>query len=178
MFLYLYSVGNIVVAPGADLAFGRATPAASAVSRWPEKMWKPVAPFVWEPIAAFYPVRSVALFLSVPNLLLAFLFGTLVALNTIIAIARARLMVAAPKGRGFLRGALASFPALLTGFTCCAPTVVLALGSLAAAFTVAAVAIAPYFLPAATIALLANLLWGMQQFTCAVSRGQKSKQAS
>ncbi|HEU4345191.1 MAG TPA: hypothetical protein VFU31_26880, partial [Candidatus Binatia bacterium] len=81
LILYLYSVGNIVIAPGEDLAFGREIPAVAVVPDWATKIWKPIAPFVWEPVAAFYPVRSVALFLSVPNLLVAFLLGTLVALN-------------------------------------------------------------------------------------------------
>ena len=167
LLLYLYSVGNIVIVPGVDLAFGKSVPAAALVSNWTAKMWKPAAPFVWEPIAALYPIRSVALFLSVPNLLLAFLLGTLVGLNMAIAIARARIMVTMQKGRGVVRGFLASVPALLTGFTCCVPTIVLALGSLAATFAVAAIAIAPYFLPVAVLALVANLLWGLRQFSCA-----------
>ena len=41
---YLYSVGNVLVAPGLDLAFGRPTPTASLVSDWAAKMWKPTPP--------------------------------------------------------------------------------------------------------------------------------------
>jgi hypothetical protein len=123
---------------------------------------------VWEPIAAFYPIRSAALFLSVPNLLLALLLGTLVALNMAVAIARARVTLTVKKSRGVVRGFLPSLPALLTGFTCCVPTIVLALGSLTATFAVAAIAIAPYFLPLAAIALISNLLWGLRQFSCAL----------
>jgi hypothetical protein len=166
--LYLYSVGNIVIAPGADLAFGRPIPAASVVSDWETKMWKPIAPFVWEPIVALVPIRSVALFISVPNVWLALLLGTLVALNMAVAIARAKLVVAVKKSGGFVSGFLASLPALLTGFACCVPTVILALGSLAAVFTVAAVTIAPYFLPLAALALTGNLLWSLRQFSCAI----------
>jgi hypothetical protein len=168
LFLYLYSVGNIVIAPGADLAFGRPIPAVAVVPDWGTKMWKPLAPFVWEPIVALYPIRSVALFISVPNALLALLLGTLVALNMAIAIARARLVVTVKKSGGFVSGFLASLPALLTGFACCVPAVILALGSLAAAFTVATVTIAPYFLPLAALALAGNLLWGLRQFSCAI----------
>ena len=83
LLLYLYSVGNVVIAPGVDLAAERPTPSASIAYDWTAKMWKPIASFVWEPIAAFYPIRSVALFISVPNLLLALFLGTLVALNKI-----------------------------------------------------------------------------------------------
>jgi hypothetical protein len=168
LLLYLYSVGNIVIAPGVDLASGRPIPSASIAPDWDDKMWKPIAPFVWEPIAAFYPIRSVALFISVPNVLLALLLATLIGINTAVAIARARLIAGAQSRGGFLSGFLASFPALLTGFTCCVPTIVLALGSLAAVFTVAAITIAPYFLPLAALALAGNLLWGLRQFSCTI----------
>ena len=165
--LYLYSVGNIVIAPGVDLTSGSSIPSASIAPDWDDKIWKPIAPFVWEPIVALYPVRSVALFISVPNMLLALLLGTLVGFNMAVAIARASPVVTAKGGGGFLRGFFASLPALLTGFTCCVPTLILVLGSLAAAFTVAAVAITPYFLPLAAIALISNLLWSMRQLSCA-----------
>ena len=168
VFLYLYSVNNIVIAPGTDLTAGWSTPTASLVSNWPAKMWKQIAPFVWEPVGAFYPIPSLALFISVPNLLLALLLGGLVGLNTAIVVARARLMSGFPKRKGFLSSIFASLPALLTGITCCVPTIVLALGSLAAGFTVTAIAIGPYFLPVAVLALVVNLFWGLQQFSCAV----------
>ena len=178
LLLYLYSVGNIVIAPGTDLAFGGPISTASVVSDWDAKMWKPIAPFVWEPIVALYPIRSVALFISVPNLLLALLLGTLVALNMAVAIARARLVLSGNNHGGFIRGFLASLPALLTGFACCVPTVILALGSLAAAFTVAAITIAPYFLPVAAVALTANLLWGLRQFSCALPAASNQKRVT
>ena len=168
LLLYLYSVGNIVIAPGVDLAFGRPIPTASVVTDWAAKMWKPISPFVWEPIVALYPIRSVALFISVPNVLMALLLGSLVAVNTAVAIARARLVAAVQRRGGVLRGFLASFPALLTGVSCCVPTIVLALGSLAATFTVAAITITPFFLPAAALALAGNLLWGLRKFSCAL----------
>lgn len=172
LLLYLYSVGNVVIAPGLDLASGRPVPSVFIAHDWTVNMWKPIAPLVWEPIAAFYPIRSVALFLSVPNLLLALLLGTLVGLNMAVAIARAKLVVTAKKGGGFVRGFLASLPALLTGFTCCVPTIVLALGSLATVFTVAGVTITPYLLPVAAVALVGNLLWGLRQFSCALPAAQ------
>ncbi|MGH7771908.1 MAG: hypothetical protein ACREQA_06685 [Candidatus Binatia bacterium] len=168
--LSLYAVGNIVIAPGVDLAAGGPVPSADVVSDWTAKIWKPVAPFVWEPIAAVFLLRSVALFFSVPNFLLALSLGILVGLNLSVAVARARLMSGGASKGGSLRPLLASVPALLTGFTCCVPTVILALGSLAVGFAVAAVAVAPYFLPIAAILLVVNLVWGLRQFACALHR--------
>lgn len=174
--IYLYSVGNIVIASGGvDLAAGRSVPSAVVVDDWGSKMWKPITPFVWEPIVAIYLHPSFALFLSVPNLLLGLLLGVLVGLNLTVAVARARLVAAASKGRGVLRGFLASVPALLTGFTCCVPTVILALGSIAAGFAVAAIAVTPYFLPVAAAFLVLNLGWGARQFACAVPLDAISK---
>jgi len=166
--LYLYAVGNIVIAPGVDLAMGRPVPSIFVVADWSAKIWKSIAPFVWEPIAAIYLLPSVALFLSVPNLLLALLLGALVGLNLTAAIARARLFAGERLKGGSMRGLLASLPALLTGFTCCVSTVILALGSLAAGFAVAVIAVAPYFLPVAVLALVLNLLWSFGQFACAL----------
>jgi hypothetical protein len=132
LLLYLYSVGNIVIAPGLDLAAGRTIPSVSIAHDWSARIWKPISPFVWEPIVALYPIRSVALFISLPNVLMSLLLGSLVGVNTAVAIARARLVAAAQRRGGFLSGLLTSLPALFTGVSCCVPTIVLALGSLAA----------------------------------------------
>lgn len=165
---YLYSVQNIVVVPGVDLAAGAPVPSASVVTDWSTKIWKPIAPFVWEPVVALYLLRSVAVFLSVPNLFLALLLGGLVGLNVSVALARARAIRGSAGQAGSVKGLLASAPGLLTGFTCCVPTAVLALGSLAVGFTVAVIAVRPYFIPAATVALTVNLLWGLRRLRCQV----------
>lgn len=165
---YLYSVQNIVVAPGADLVAGAPVPAVSIVAEWSAKIWKPIVPFVWEPVVAIYPLRWVAVFLSVPNLLVAGVLAALVGLN--VSVAAAQIHVARTRGSqaGSVKGLVASVPGLLTGFACCVPTVVLALGSLAAGFTAAVIAVRPYFIPAAALALTANLLWGMRRLRCSL----------
>lgn len=163
---YLYSVQNIVVAPGVDLALGASVPSVSVVPDWTARIWKPIAPFVWEPVVAIRPLRSVAVLLSVPNVLLALTLGALVGLNVAAAIARAAAAPRPERRSRSLRGLLASAPGLLTGFTCCVPTVVLALGSLAAGLTVAVVAVRPYFIPAAALALTANLVWSARRLRC------------
>lgn len=117
---------------------------------------------------ALYPHRWVAVFLSVPNLLVALALGTLVGLNVAVALARVRVARERGGQAGSGKGLLASVPGLLTGFTCCVPTAVLALGSLAAGFTVAVIAVRPYFVPAAALALTANLLWGLRRLRCEI----------
>ena len=170
LLLYLYSVGNIVIAPGVDLAFGRPIPTASVVSDWAAKMWKPISPFVWEPIVAFYPIRSVALFISVPNTFMALLLGSLVGVNTAVAIARARLLRGASTRGRFVSGFLTPLPALFTGVSCCVPTVVLVLGSFAATFTVGAITVSRFLLPVAIVVLTGNLFFCVRKATCALPR--------
>lgn len=170
--LYLYSVQNIVVAPGLDVSGGAAVPSLAVAPDWSEKLWKPIAPFVWEPVVAAYLARSVAIFLSVPNLLVAVGLGLLVGLNAGVALARFQAARAALRPTGATGSVLASVPGLLSGFTCCVPTVVLALGSLGAFFTVAVVAIRPYFIPAAAIVLIANLIWGMRRLRCRLAESR------
>ncbi|MBI4608803.1 MAG: hypothetical protein HY726_07345 [Candidatus Rokubacteria bacterium] len=165
---YLYSVQNIVVVPGVDLVAGAPVPSVAVAADWSAKIWKPIAPFVWEPVVAVYPLRSVAVFLSVPNLLVALSLAALVGLNVSVALARVRAARAKRGQAGTMKGLLASTPALLTGFTCCVPTAVLALGSLAAGLTVAVIAVRPYFVPAAALALTANLLWSRRRLRCQV----------
>ncbi len=168
---YLYSVQNIVVAPGRDLALGAPVPSLAVVADWSAKLWKPIAPFVWEPVVAIHLVRPVAIFLSLPNLLVALGLGTLVGLNVAAAVARARVLRGRQPRIRSVRSLLASAPGLLTGFTCCVPTAVLALGSLAAGFTVAVIAVRPYFIPAAALALGANLAWNARRLHCELREG-------
>lgn len=168
---YLYSVQNIVVVPGRDLALGAPVPSAAVAADWSAKLWKPIAPFVWEPVVAIHLFRPVALFLSLPNLLVALGLGTLVGLNVAVAVARVRVPRGMRPRTRSVRSLLASVPGLLTGFTCCVPTAVLALGSLAAGFTVAVIAVRPYFIPAAALALGANLAWNSRRLRCELREG-------
>jgi hypothetical protein len=92
----------------------------------------------------------------------ALTLGALVGLNAAVAVARVRIAPAGG-GRASIKSLLASAPGLLTGFTCCVPTAVLALGSLAAGLTVAVVVARPYLVPAAALALAANLVWGARR---------------
>ncbi|MHA1909546.1 MAG: hypothetical protein ACW98Y_19765, partial [Candidatus Thorarchaeota archaeon] len=57
------------------------------------------------------------------------------------------------------RSILSAVPALLTGFACCGPTLLLSLGIASASITIAFVTILPLFLPVALIGLVVSLLW-------------------
>jgi hypothetical protein len=163
LLVYLYSVQNLVVAPGLVVPGG--VPAVSVLPDWPAKVWKPIAPFLWEPVVAVYPTPGLALLLSPPNLLLGLLLAALLGLNVGVGLARLGALGPFRRGGG---GLAAAAPALLTGFACCVPTLVLALGALGASFTVAVIAVRPFFIPLAVLALTANLVWGLRRLRCEV----------
>lgn len=127
-------------------------------SDWASKVFKQVAPFYYEPIAAIYPVNYVTILVSPVNIGMGVLLGSLVGLNVAVAlyvVAQAK----ACRGRAFT-GLLGALPGFLTGFACCVPTVALVLG---AQFTVALVALRSYFFPFALLALLASLGWNARR---------------
>lgn len=168
LFAYLWSIQNIVYLPDFDLTHVAPIPSIALAEDWATKMWKSIAPFVWEPIAVIYPVNHIMVFISIPNLLIALLLSALVGLNLAVAGHRFAQCQAIGRRSGSFKGLLASVPSLLTGFTCCVPTFLIALGSLAAGLTVAVIALRPLFVPAAALALGLNLIWGTWQVSCRV----------
>lgn len=152
-FVYLFSLGHLIVQPGLVVFPGRGAFFVVGL----ENLWRERAPWNWEPVAVFQPVEGFALFLSMPNLLLAAGLGTLLALNVTASIhlyTEARHCGLAKSASGIL----ASAPAFLTGFACCAPTFLLALGTVSAGLFLALV---PFLLPAAFAALGGALAWNL-----------------
>lgn len=151
--LYLFSLGHLVFRPGMMAVPGGGLFTVTEL----ENLWRERAPFNFEPIAVFQPVEGVALFLAVPNLLLAAGLGLLLGLNM------AALVYAYGRTRACgithtVGGLAVSVPALLTGFACCSPTFLLLLG---AAFSTSFVFLVGWFLPGALAALVAVLAWNL-----------------
>lgn len=155
--IYLYSLRHIIWLPASVLSTFPAV-ALEIADNWPAKVWKAIAPFTYEPVAVVYLARRLALFLAVPNLLLGVLLGLLVGLNVALAAAHFNMHQTCRRPGVGLLGTL---PGLLTGFTCCAPTVGLALG---ANSVLALIALRSYFVPASLLILGAGLLWGARRF--------------
>lgn len=151
---YLYSVGHLVVAPGAVPLPGQGP---FVFVGW-ENLWRARAPYNFEPVAVLQPGEGFALLLALPNLLLAASLGLLLALNvtTVVhLVTRARHCGLGKSASGLL----ASAPAFLTGFACCSPT---ALAFLLGAVSAAAfVGLLQVLMPAAFAALLGALAWNL-----------------
>ncbi|MPZ51363.1 MAG: hypothetical protein GEU79_01280 [Acidimicrobiia bacterium] len=123
---------------------------------WIFRLTEPIAPFYFEPVAAFYLTDRITLLLSPLNILMGLVLGGLVALNLVVAVDAYRHARACR--RRALGGLLGSLPGFLTGFACCVPTVALVLG---AQFTLALIALRSWFFPVAVVAMSASLVWNL-----------------
>jgi hypothetical protein len=157
--LYLFSIQHIVYLSGVDFSYQAAIPSVKLVSNWMEKVFRVRASFVWEPVAAIYLTPHLLIKLAVPNLLIGSGLAGLVGAN--LSVGFYELFRGRSSGSvESVRGVFAAIPGLLTGFACCAPTVLIAIsGSLAAGIGAGLVAARPYFIPASLALLLFNLTW-------------------
>lgn len=163
--VYLISIGNIVYLPGVNLAGTAPIPSAVFSEDWPARTWKTLTPFVWEPVGTLYLANSLQILISIPNYLIGVLLSVLIGLNVAVAVNSfaIRKTLVSNAGSGSFRGLLGSIPSFLTGFTCCAPSFIVALGPLAAGATLAIIEVRPYFIPAAVIAMGFVLLWNTRK---------------
>lgn len=148
--LYLFSVGHIVV--GSSLPY---EPGVHFVG-W-ENLFRERAPYNYEPVALVQPVEGFAVFLAVPNLLLAASLSLLLGLNIATLAYNYRHARACGLGRS-VSGLLAGVPAFLTGFACCTPTLAILAGASLAAGVLALV---QWLMPAALAALAASLAYSL-----------------
>ncbi|MGY5875180.1 MAG: hypothetical protein RTU30_05500 [Candidatus Thorarchaeota archaeon] len=126
------------------------------LENWPALIFRERAPYNWEPIGII-SIGGLDIFLSVPNIILGFVIGLLVGVNIAVSVytyTHRTLCRIDPS-----RSMLSAVPALLTGFACCGPTLLISLGIASASITIAFVTILPLFLPMALIGLVASLLW-------------------
>jgi hypothetical protein len=151
--LYLFALGHIIISPGSTPFPGEGV--FSVVSL--ENLWKERAPYNFEPIAVFHPFEGFAIFLAVPNLILAALLGLLLGLN-ISSSVHAYTAIRACGVKKSFSSVAASLPAFLTGFACCAPTFLILIG---ATFAAGFLALLPLFMPLAFAALVAGLGWNL-----------------
>jgi len=151
LLIYLLAIGDIVLSrvPLLDEA-----PAVQVVDDW-SRMFRARVTFIYEPVAAVYATRWLAYFFSPVNVLLAGALAALVGLNfAFLAFALKRPEAC---GRISRKGVLASVPALFLGFACCAPTILVALGSAAASMTMGFIAVRAALYPVALVGLIAAL---------------------
>ena len=130
----------------------------------PQLVLGPLSPRTLEswidPAFVLYLSDAVVLAPSAPALLTVAVLGTLVGVNGAMGVeALLRRPAHCEPGTGawWVAGVLPSF---LASFSCCAPTVLLLLGSGAAG---AVISIVPFVVPAAALLLLASLVWSARR---------------
>jgi hypothetical protein len=158
LLVYLLAVGDVTVSPASDLSRFVDLPSLQVAPDWTAKLLARRAAFSYEPVLAVYPVNHVTVFVAPLDLAMGLLLGALAGLNVAVA-RRARRASRACRLRG-LPGLLGALPALLTGVTCCVPTLALALG---AQFTLPLLAVSDWLFPLTLTATATSLAWSAQQ---------------
>ncbi|MBC2904801.1 hypothetical protein [Streptomyces cupreus] len=155
--VYLFSIGDLAVS-----ASGRFTGVPMFQTAW-ERVFHVRAPYLFEPVVAVHPSAHLAVFVSPLNLLLGGIVAALVGCNIAVAGLAARQAAACRttsrrKRRGYAR-LLGMLPAFLLGFACCAPTILLILGTgTAAALLPVLIPLRPVFYPLTLVLLTAALV--------------------
>lgn len=127
------------------------------VSNWSELIFRQRAAFLFESIGSVHVTPYLTIFLSIPNLILAFALSTLVALNiTVSYYTFHKTGLRGAKGFVTLAGTI---PALLGGAACCVPTLILVLGL---QFTATLSSVWPWFMPASFVLLFLSLWWALR----------------
>lgn len=142
---YLYGLGFLAANDGTT----RFIVVEDPLSRLTETM----APYQYEPIA-LVATGPVELFVSPVNILLGSGLGALVGANLTVSWVAYRSPAAC--GLGSTASATAGIPALLSGFACCGPTLLIVIGVQASAGLVAAF---QWLVPVSVALLVATLLW-------------------
>lgn len=116
--------------------------------------------FRWlDPIFVLYLTDSLVVAPSAPVLLTALGLGALIGVNAAVTLEAVLRRPPACEGTGawWLTSVLPSF---LASFSCCAPTVLLLVG---ATFAGAVIAVVPFVVPVAAVALLGSLAWSLRR---------------
>lgn len=156
--VYLLAIQDIAISLSGQYGRFASVPSIEVVPDWTERLFQARAPFLYEPVAAIYPLSQLAFFVSPGNILVGSSLGVLLGLNIALA-AYARSREAAC-GRRRYAGVLGALPSLLLGFSCCAPTLILLLGtSVAAALMPAFIPLREYLFPASLLLMTLMLAW-------------------
>ncbi len=171
--IYLAAIQNLIVSvhTGEEKSFFE----FMILPNWQDLIFRERAPFLFEPIGAFY-LGNIRLFLSVPNILLATLLGLLVAFNLALSYYSLRLLRL--RGvRGFT-SLLSTIPAIFSGMACCVPTIILVIGL---QLTATLVTLWSFLIPLSIILLLVSIWWSLHKIqvkNCRQASGKRNQNDS
>lgn len=149
---YLFIIGDLTYSTS---QLTSDAPVFRAVDDWTLLLFKEKVSFNYEALASFYFTNNFAFLISPLNILLGSVLSILIGLNIgflIFALERPKVC-----GSKSYSGIVSSLPTVFMGFTCCAPTILVALGSAAASITLGFIALRSIFYPLAFIGMLISL---------------------
>lgn len=124
---------------------------------WSKLLFKMRAPFLFESIGAVY-LGNLKIFLSIPNILIGIMLGTLVAANITITYYSFKMLgLQGVRGIGTLLGAI---PAIVSGAACCVPTLILVVGL---QLTATLATVWSFFIPASFGLLFLSFIWSLHK---------------
>ncbi len=159
--VYLLAIQDIVFVADRDLGRFNTIPSIQILENWRELIFRPRVTFYWEAIGQVFVTNNIVVQLSIPNILLGSLMGTLMGLNVAVAaysLSCARACRVRPYG-----GIIAALPSFFTGFACCTPTFVVAILGGNVALSIGILSVRNLFIPIAISAMVLALLWSAQK---------------
>jgi hypothetical protein len=153
MVLYLAAMNYLVVTPRDT----QSLLAVEVLPEWRNLVFRQRAPFLFEPIGVVH-VAPLAIFLSIPNLVIAIVLGLLVGAN--VAASYYGFRELGMRGVRGLHALIGTVPALISGAACCVPTLILVIG-LQLTATVATVW--SWLVPISAVLLVISLWWSLRR---------------
>jgi hypothetical protein len=149
--LYLVAIGDITSSTRAGAPFVEVAPG------WTGRVLQARAPYQFEPIAAVHPPGPVSILVSPLDVGLGAVLAALVGLN--VAVTAHAVATASCRRTGYGR-LLAALPALLTGFACCVPAVLIGVGTSTAALLLPVLLpLQAVFYPLSLLVLAGSVVW-------------------
>jgi len=125
---------------------------------WSKLLFRQRAPFLFEPIGTIYLGYNLKLFLSIPNIVIGALLGSLVAANITTSYYSFKMLgLQGMRGVGALLGTI---PAIVSGAACCVPTLILVVGL---QLTATLATVWSFFVPASFGLLFLSLIWSLKK---------------
>jgi hypothetical protein len=154
--IYLGAVGHLVFT--FRMSEAESFFAIKILPNWQDLLFRQRSPFLFEAVGLVYLGPNIKLFLSLPNLVLAAILGSLVGINIALSYHTFQKM-GLSGGRGVL-SLLGTVPPIVSGAVCCVPTIVLLIGlqltaTLATAWS--------FFVPLSLLLLFLSLIWSLKK---------------
>lgn len=151
LLLYLVAIGDITSSTRVGASWIEVAP------DWTGRLLQARAPYLFEPIAAVHPPGPISILVSPLDLVLGAVLAALVGLN--VAVTAHSVATASCRRIGYGR-LTATLPALLTGFTCCVPAVLIGAGTSTAALLLPVLLpLQAAFYPLSLLLLAGSVVW-------------------